>query len=79
MAVIEVGWSVDMSAFASQFIDMLSRVSVYPQMVCAIRCLRVDGIKTALLTNNFNLSIRRHMSLLDPDLFDVVSIYLLIY
>ena len=79
VAVIEVGWSVDMSAFASQFIDMLSRVSVYPQMVCAIRCLRADGIKTALLTNNFNLSIRRHMSLLDPDLFDVVSIYLLIY
>lgn len=62
-----------MSEFAHHFIEMLSRVSVYPEMVCAIRCLRADGIKTALLTNNFNLAIRRHMSLLDASLFDVVS------
>ena len=62
-----------MSAFASQFIEMLSNVDVYPEMVCAIRCLRADGVKTALLTNNFNLSIRRHMSLIDASLFDVVS------
>jgi len=62
-----------MSEFASQFIEMLSNVDVYPEMVCAIRCLRADGVKTALLTNNFNLSIRRHMSLIDASLFDVVS------
>jgi len=61
-----------MSDFANQFIAMLSTVSIYPEMLCAIRCLRADGIKTALLTNNFNLSIRYHMSLLDASLFDVV-------
>jgi len=65
-----------MSEFASQFIEMLSNVDVYPEMVCAIRCLRADGVKTALLTNNFNLSIRRHMSLIDASLFDVVSTFL---
>jgi len=62
-----------MSEFASHFIEMLSHVSVYSEMISAIQCLRADGVKTALLTNNFNLAIRRHMSLLDASLFDVVS------
>jgi len=52
---------------------MLATASVYPEMLCAIRCLRADGIKTALLTNNFNLQLRPHMTLIDASLFDVVS------
>jgi len=52
---------------------MLSSLNVHADMLCAIHCLRAEGIKTALLTNNFNLPNRRHLPLADASLFDVVS------
>ena len=52
---------------------MLESLDVRAEMLCAVRCLRSEGIKTALLTNNFNLPERRHLPLVDASLFDVVS------
>jgi len=68
--VSQVGWSVD---FTSNFADMLGSVAVNSDMIGAIRCLRAEGIKTALLTNNFNIPDRRPLAFLDASLFDVVS------
>lgn len=46
-------------------------VTPYPEMIDAVRCLRAEGIKTALLTNNFNLPSGRYLPV-DTSLFDVV-------
>jgi len=45
----------------------------YPEMLDAIKCLRAEGIKTALLTNNFKSSSGGTFQPLDEKLFDVVS------
>jgi len=52
---------------------MFGSLSVHAEMLCAVRCLRSEGIKTALLTNNFNLPNKRRLPDLDASLFDVVS------
>jgi acyl-CoA dehydrogenase family protein 10 len=46
-------------------------VAPYPEMIDAIKCLRAEGIKTALLTNNFNLPNGCYLPL-NVDIFDVI-------
>jgi len=54
--------------------EMMTQLSItpYPEMIDALRCLRAEGIKTALLTNNFNLPNGTYIPL-DTSLFDIVS------
>ena len=47
-------------------------VTSYEEMIDALRCLRAGGIKTALLTNNFDLPTGSYIPV-DTSLFDVVS------
>ena len=56
-----------------RMIDNKSVVHPYPQMIDAIECLRAEGIKTALLTNNFLVSKDQSFLPLDKQLFNVVS------
>ena len=51
--------------------ELQKPVRPYSEMVDALQCLRSEGIKTALLTNNFNLPNGRYLPV-DPNLFDVV-------
>jgi len=59
-----------MTTFRDEFVK---NTQPYPQMVDAIRCLRADGIKTALLTNNSELPGRTPYLPIHDKLFDVVS------
>ena len=69
-----MGWTVDLSQFASSYRQMLATMTVHNEMICAVRCLRAEGIKTALLTNNFNLpNTQIPRPLQEVGLFDVVS------
>lgn len=53
--------------------------SCLPEMIDAIHCIRAEGIKTALLTNNWKKAGQREAMLpVDRQLFDVVSIGLMI-
>lgn len=46
----------------------------YPQMISAVRCLKAEGLKTALLTNNwFNTGPQDSYIPVDLSLFDVVG------
>ena len=47
---------------------------MFPEMLDAIQCIRAEGIKTALLTNNSFLSPGVSACPVDQSLFDVVSI-----
>ena len=69
----QVGWTVDLSQFTTSYTQMLANMPVHSEMISAIRCLRAEGIKTALLTNNFDLPNMRPLPLMDASLFDVVS------
>ena len=69
----QVGWSVDLSQFTTSYTQMLGNMPVHSEMISAIRCLRAEGIKTALLTNNFDLPNMQLKPLMDTSLFDVVS------
>ena len=62
-----------MSQFVGNFEQMLGTLTLRSEMIGAIRCLRTEGIKTALLTNNFNMPNGRLLSLLDTSLFDMVT------
>ena len=44
----------------------------YPEMIDAVQCLRAEGIKTAVLTNNWFLSKNQSLLPLDRSLFNVV-------
>jgi acyl-CoA dehydrogenase family protein 10 len=46
---------------------------VFPEMIDAIQCIRSEGIKTALLTNNWRFADGKTLIPVDIDLFDVVS------
>ena len=48
-------------------------VGIYPELVDAIKCVRAQGIKTALLTNNWLKEPGVGHSPVDKSLFDVVS------
>ena len=67
-----MGWRVDLSEFIGEF-EQMPLSDVHPAMMSAIQCLRAEGIKTAVLTNYFNLPNRRHLSLLDASLLDLVT------
>ena len=69
----QVGWTVDLSQFTTSYTQMLANMPVYADMISAIHCLRAEGIKTALLTNNFDLPNMRPMPVIDASLFDVVG------
>lgn len=47
-------------------------------MLDAIQCLRAEGMKTALLTNNFWMDRAHRIPTqpLDPNLFDVIIVYI---
>lgn len=45
----------------------------YPEMLSAVKQLKDNGFKTALLTNNFRMENGQTCMSLDRDLFDVVS------
>lgn len=48
-------------------------IYIYPEMKDAIECLRAEGIKTALLTNNYLRSPSATYCPIDKSLFDVVN------
>ena len=48
-------------------------VGIYPELVDAIKCVRAQGIKTALLTNNWLKEPGVGHTPVDKSLFDVVS------
>ena len=45
----------------------------FPEMVDAIQCIRAEGIKTALLTNNWITDSGESVCPVDKKLFDIVS------
>ena len=45
----------------------------FPEMLTAIQCIRAEGIKTALLTNNWLLEDGTTHMPLDRSMFDVVG------
>lgn len=49
-------------------------VGIYPELVDAIKCVRAQGIQTALLTNNWLKEPGVGHSPVDKSLFDVVSL-----
>ena len=67
---MKCGRRVDLSRLMYEMAKL--SVTPYPEMIDALRCLRAEGIKTALLTNNFNLPNGRYIPL-DTSLFDIVS------
>ncbi|CAD5120516.1 DgyrCDS9081 [Dimorphilus gyrociliatus] len=60
----------------SQLVDLLTSEAnnypIFPEMKDAIECLRAEGIKTALLTNNYLSSPATSYCPIDKSLFDVV-------
>ncbi|XP_060605115.1 acyl-CoA dehydrogenase family member 10-like isoform X1 [Ruditapes philippinarum] len=67
----QLGKSVDMSDLMPRFSKFA--VTPFPQMIDAIKCVRAEGLKTALLTNNwFNLDSQQTYIPLDLSMFDVV-------
>ena len=49
------------------------QIEVLPEMLDAIQCVRAEGIKTALLTNNWLSDASETHRPVDANLFDVVS------
>lgn len=47
-------------------------INPFPEMVDTIRCLRAEGIKTAVLTNNWFVSKNKSFLPVDQSLFNVV-------
>ena len=50
-----------------------NNLGIFPEMEDAIKCIRAQGIKTALLTNNWLREPGVGYSPVDKSLFDVVS------
>ena len=53
----------------------IAHIKPFPEMISAIRSIKAEGIKTALLTNNWRLDgedVKSHNPL-SSSLFDVVS------
>ena len=72
---LQLGHSVDFS----DLVPMFHRTSSepFPQMIDAVRCVRAEGLKTALLTNNwFNAGEHQTFIPIDLSLFDVVCFML---
>lgn len=61
---------------AASFVSALTSgpmAETHPAMMEAIQCIRAEGLKTAVLSNNFFLSDGNTYLPLDRSLFDVVS------
>ncbi len=71
---MQAGKPVDMSGMM-HILENMNAAQIYPQMEDAIKCIRAEGIKTALLTNNWFINKDKDESLLpiDTSLFDEVS------
>ena len=69
---LQAGREVDMSPFYHDIHSLMT--PVIPEMVDAIQCIRAEGIKTALLTNNWLLPDGNSMCPVDKSLFDIVSL-----
>ena len=64
-----------MSPLFQEMDSMLENDSaqIFPEMIDAVQCIRAEGIKTALLTNNQYVSPGISACPVDRSLFDVVS------
>ena len=70
--LFQLGHEVDFSDLIPTF--HRTATVPFPQMVDAVKCVRAEGLKTALLTNNwFNAGPDKTFLPLDLSLFDVVS------
>lgn len=68
------GKTVDMTQLMPEWKKSATLAKVFPEMIDAIQCIRAEGIKTALLTNNWRFADGSTLSgRIDLDLFDVVS------
>ena len=71
---LQAGQAVDMSKLMTSFTQ--HNMQPYPQMLDAVRSLKAEGMKTALLTNNwFNSGNQDSYIPVDLSLFDVVCIF----
>ncbi len=71
LVIAQVQKEVDISGLLEEANSVL--VGVFPEMLDAIKCVRAQGIKTALLTNNWLRKQGTGHSPVDRSLFDVVS------
>jgi len=69
----QTGKKTDLSSLLGRFVEVfINEAKPYPQMIEAIKCLRAEGIKTALLTNNFALHNTDTYMPFDKRIFDVI-------
>ncbi|KAK7485430.1 hypothetical protein BaRGS_00023378 [Batillaria attramentaria] len=70
----KVGRDVDVSPLVRHLRGM-TRAEPFPDMVDAVKCVHAEGLKTALLTNNWFTDDQKTRSLLpvDVSMFDVVT------
>ncbi|XP_055861912.1 acyl-CoA dehydrogenase family member 10-like isoform X2 [Biomphalaria glabrata] len=69
---VKIGKNVDVTSLVNEMRKGIG--SPFPVMIDAIQCVKGEGIKTALLTNNWFLDDRKTQTLcpLDKNLFDVI-------
>ena len=70
--VFQAGKQVDVEPLVGALSGEGHTVHPIPEMIHAIKCIRAEGIKTALLTNNFYISDQMSFNPMDKSLFDVV-------
>ncbi|KAK7087596.1 hypothetical protein V1264_021627 [Littorina saxatilis] len=70
----KVGREIDISPLLYGLRGMV-KADPFPEMIDAVKCVRAEGLKTALLTNNWYTDDHKSESLvpLDTSLFDVVT------
>ena len=74
-AFFQFGHAVDFSDLVPTFHRTASEP--FPQMIDAVKCVKAEGLKTALLTNNwFNAGNHKTFIPIDLSLFDVVGMRL---
>ena len=74
-AFFQLGHAVDFSDLVPTFHRTASEP--FPQMIDAVKCVKAEGLKTALLTNNwFNAGNHQTFIPIDLSLFDVVGLRL---
>ncbi|XP_014664040.1 PREDICTED: acyl-CoA dehydrogenase family member 10-like isoform X2 [Priapulus caudatus] len=69
----KVGRSVDLGRVMQILTNTKSKHTPYPQIIDAIQCIRAEGLKTALLTNNWFIRGKESFCPVDMSLFDVVE------
>ena len=76
--MFQLGHEVDLTDLMPTFNRTVTEP--YPQMVNAVKCVRAEGLKTALLTNNwFHTANKQTYIPVDLSLFDVVGIIMYIH